>query len=176
NTAAVRLSEQFGPDKVVSTARRLGITSDLEALHSIALGSQVVTPLELTSAYLAFARNGLQVPVHTVDKVSTKDGTVLYQYQPAEPKRVIDPQVATNMTNMMYAVIDHGTGRKASLGNRPAAGKTGTSSDWRDAWFEGYTGNLLAGVWIGNDDNSEMNHVTGGSLPAAVWKSFMTAA
>ncbi|MFZ1992131.1 MAG: PBP1A family penicillin-binding protein [Alphaproteobacteria bacterium] len=176
NTAAVRLSEQFGPDKVVATARRLGITSDLEPLHSIALGSQVVTPLELTGAYLAFARNGLSVPVHTVDEVDTKDGTQLYKYQPTEPTRVIDPQIATNMTNMMYAVIDHGTGRNASLGDRPAAGKTGTSSDWRDAWFVGYTGNLLAGVWIGNDDNSEMNHVTGGSLPAAVWKSFMSAA
>lgn len=176
NTAAVRISEAIGPEKVVQTAQQMGVTSDLQPLHSIALGSQVVTPLELTGAYLPFARNGLQVPVHTVDGIETKDGKVLYQYEAPEPKRVIDPQIATNMTNMMFGVVDYGTGRKASLGDRPAAGKTGTSSDWRDAWFVGYTGSLLAGVWVGNDDNSPMRHVTGGSLPAQVWKSFMASA
>ncbi len=176
NTAAVRISEAVTPEKVVQTAHEMGITSDLEPLHSIALGTQVVTPLELTSAYLPFAKNGLSVPVHTVDEIQTKDGQVLYQYQAPEPKRAIDPQIATEMTNMMYSVVDYGTGRKASLGDRPAAGKTGTSSDWRDAWFVGYTGSLLAGVWVGNDDNSPMRHVTGGSLPAQVWKSFMVSA
>jgi penicillin-binding protein 1A len=176
NTAAVRISQDVGPDKVAEAAQRLGITSPLQPIPSIALGTQLVSPLEMTGAYLAFARNGTTVPYYTVVKVMTKSGKVLYQYQAPEPRRVIDPQIATEMTNLMYGVINGGTGTNASLGDRPAAGKTGTSSDWRDAWFVGYTANLVTGVWIGNDDNSPMKHVTGGQLPAQIWKSFMVAA
>ncbi len=173
NTAAVRISETVGPEKVVETAQRMGITSPLEPLHSIALGTQTVTPLELTAAYQPFAKNGVRIPSYTVLKVTTKSGKLLYTYTPAEPKRVIDENTATAMTNLMFGVIYQGTGRAASLGDRPAAGKTGTSSDWRDAWFVGYTANLVTGVWIGNDNDSPMKHISGGSLPARIWKSFM---
>jgi len=169
----VRISEDVGPDKVVEAAQRLGITSPLEPLHSIPLGTQLVTPLELTGAYLAFARNGTTLPYHTVDRVETKSGKVLYQYQAPEPKPVIDPAIATEMTSLMYGVINGGTGTAASLGDVPAAGKTGTSSDWRDAWFMGYTGHFVTGVWIGNDDDTPTKHVTGGAMPARIWKSYM---
>ncbi len=176
NTVAVRLSEAVGPANVVATAQRLGITAPLTPDHSIALGSEDVTLLDLIGAYLPFAKNGLKVPVHTVDKIETKAGQVLFQYQPPQPARVIDENIATEMTNLMYGVLYSGTGRGAKLGDRPAAGKTGTSSDWRDAWFMGYTAQYVTGVWVGNDDNSQMRHVTGGSLPATIWKAYMTAA
>jgi penicillin-binding protein 1A len=197
NTVAVRLSESVGPEAVVETAHRLGITSLLVPDHAIALGAEEVNLLELTGAFLPFARNGLRVPVdpitnvsiHAIAKVTTKAGKVLYEFKPQEPVRVIDEGVATEMTSLMFGVMASGTGRNArpvvicpaagmtgTSSDRPAAGKTGTSSDWRDAWFIGYTAQLITGVWVGNDNNSQMDHVTGGGQPARIWKKFMDAA
>jgi penicillin-binding protein 1A len=176
NTVAVRLSESVGPEAVVATAHRLGILSPLEPNHSVALGSEEVNLLEMTSAFLPFARSGLKVPIYTVRKVATKSGKVVFEYQPPEPERVMDETIATEMTSMMYGVMAAGTGRNAWLGGRPAAGKTGTSSDWRDAWFMGYTAQFITGVWVGNDDDTPMKRVTGGGLPAAIWKDYMVAA
>jgi penicillin-binding protein 1A len=108
--------------------------------------------------------------------VKTADGTVLYEYRPPPPIPVMNQQSLQDMNQMMYEVIQTGTGRRAELDSRPAAAKTGTSQDWRDAWFVGYTADFITGVWVGNDDNSSMNKVVGGSLPANVWKAYMVAA
>jgi penicillin-binding protein 1A len=160
---------------VVEVAHRLGIQSDLTANASIALGTSEVTPLELTAAYVPFANGGYKPAVHFVRRILSSSGKVLYAFpQKAEP-RVIRPEIVGMMNSMMRQTILHGTGRRAAFG-WPAAGKTGTSQDSRDAWFVGYTSNLTTGVWFGNDDNSPTKGVTGGSLPAMAWKEFMTAA
>lgn len=176
NTAAVRVSEDIGPEKVVEVAHRMGIQSPIQPNPSIPLGTDEVNLLELTGAFLPFARTGLKMPVHTILRVENADGLILYEHRAPKPERIVDKDIATNMTNMMYQVIHSGTGRAARLGERPAAGKTGTSQDWRDAWFLGYTKDLITGVWVGNDDDSPMNRVTGGGLPAIIWKDFMTEA
>jgi penicillin-binding protein 1A len=176
NTVAVRLSQSVGPAKVADVARRMGITSRLDADPAIALGSEEVNLLELTGAYAAFPRLGMKATTYRVRKVTTKSGQALFEYAPPEPERAITEDIAATMTSMLNRVIDRGTGQNARLSDRPAAGKTGTSSDWRDAWFMGYTAQLVTGVWLGNDDNSQMNHVTGGKLPARIWKDFMSKA
>ncbi|MFO1187006.1 MAG: PBP1A family penicillin-binding protein [Alphaproteobacteria bacterium] len=178
NTVAVRLSQSVGPQKVADVAQRMGIRSPLQPDPSIALGTKEVNLLELAGAYAGFPNLGLKTEPYTVRKIVTKSGAVLFEYQPPEEReRAIDEQVAGTITSMLNRVVERGTGRAARLpGGRPAAGKTGTSSDWRDAWFMGFTGQLVTGVWVGNDDNSQMDHVTGGSIPARIWQDFMTKA
>jgi penicillin-binding protein 1A len=176
NTVAVRLGLEVGPKAVVAVAHRLGITSDLDPVPSIALGSSEVTPLEMVSAYAAFANGGIGVQPHVISRVRTAGGKQLYMRRNASFGRVIDPQYVAMMNQMMQETLLTGTARKAELPGWQAAGKTGTSQDWRDAWFVGYTSYLVGGVWLGNDDGSPTKKVSGGNLPVEIWSRFMRAA
>jgi penicillin-binding protein 1A len=176
NTVAVRVGLEVGAKNVVRTAHRLGISSKLEANASIALGTSEVSMLELVGAYAPFANGGSSVSPHVVTRIRTLDGKVLYQRQPDEANQVIEPRNVAAMNQMMEQTLISGTARKAEIPGWQAAGKTGTSQDFRDAWFIGYTANLVTGVWLGNDDNSPTKHATGGGLPVEVWTRFMRAA
>jgi len=176
NTITVNLGQEVGIDKVIGAARRLGITSPLTPTPSLALGTSEVTPLELTGAYAAFADGGYRVSPYLVTQIDQADGKQLYRRQVPQPQRVIDPQVDRDMLAMMWNVIATGTGGSASLAPREAAGKTGTTQNSQDAWFVGFTTDYVAGVWVGNDDNSATRGVTGGTLPAMIWKNAMRAA
>ncbi len=176
NTVAVRLGLEVGPKAVVAVAHRLGINSDLDPVPSIALGSSDVTPLEMVSAYAAFANGGFGVQPHVIARVRTANGKQLYARRNANFGRVIEPQYVAMMNQMMQETLLTGTARKAELPGWQAAGKTGTSQDWRDAWFLGYTSYLVAGVWLGNDDSSPTKKVSGGNLPVEIWSRFMRAA
>lgn len=177
NTIAVQVSEKVGRPKVIQMARRLGISSDIPAGEAgIALGGFSASLEELTAAYLPFADGGRGVRPYAVEEIADGRGKVLYSRTPREATVTLDKKVAENVTHVLYQVMSSGTGRRASLGNRQAAGKTGTTNDWRDAWFIGYTAQMTAGVWVGNDDFQPMDKVTGGTLPAAIWKAYMTAA
>ena len=175
NTVAVRIAERAGRTTVMRAARRLGITAPLKATPSLALGVGEVTLIELTAAYGAFANGGIGVWAHGIDEIRDDAGRVLYRRSGSGPGRVLDGRVAADVGAMLGAVITSGTGRAAAFG-RPAAGKTGTSQEFRDAWFVGYSADLVAGVWIGNDNGQPMQGVTGGGLPARLWRRFMTAA
>jgi penicillin-binding protein 1A len=176
NTVTAQLAQEVGLDSVIDAARRCGITSKLEANASIALGTSEVTPLELTSAYGAIASGGIKVTPYLVTEVDGPDGRVLYKRAAAAERRVIAEHVDRDLTAMMYDVMTAGTGRGAALWSHEAAGKTGTTQDYHDAWFVGFTADYVAGVWVGNDDSSPMRGVTGGSLPAEIWREVMTAA
>ncbi|MFN0025494.1 MAG: transglycosylase domain-containing protein [Parvularculaceae bacterium] len=177
NTIAVQVSEKIGRQKVVQMARRLGISSEIPAAEAgIALGGFSATLEELTAAYLPFADGGLGVRPYAIDEITDGRGKTLFSRAPRAASPTIDPKVAEHVTHVLYQVMANGTGRRASLGARQAAGKTGTTNDWRDAWFIGYTAQMTVGVWVGNDDFQPMDKVTGGTLPASIWKSFMVAA
>jgi penicillin-binding protein 1A len=175
NTIAVRVALHAGIGNVVAVAHRLGIASPLSPDAAIALGGDAVNLLELVGAYAPFANGGIGVWPHGIALVRDKSGKVLFRPTGGGPGRVVGPQLVGEMNEMMTGVLSHGTGTAAAL-PRPAAGKTGTTQDYRDAWFVGYTSELLAGVWLGNDDDKPMNRVTGGSLPALAWRRFMLAA
>jgi penicillin-binding protein 1A len=176
NTVAVRLCLEVGPKTVARVAHRLGVASDLEPNASIALGTSEVTPLELVAAYAAFANGGIGVQPHVIARVRTANGKLLYARKNASFGRVIDPQYVAMMNDMMQETLLTGTAHKAELPGWQAAGKTGTSQDWRDAWFVGYTSYLVAGVWLGNDDGAPTKKVSGGNLPVEIWSRFMKAA
>src|SRR5579863_1339367 len=173
NTVAVRLGLEVGPKNVVRTAHRLGISSKLDANASIALGTSEVSMVELVGAYAPFANGGLGVSPHVVTKIRTVDGKVLYMRSTDQLGQVIDPQYVAMMNTMMQETLLSGTAHKAELPGWQAAGKTGTSQDFRDAWFIGYTSNLVTGVWLGNDDGTPTRKVSGGSLPVEIWSRFM---
>ncbi|HMD65711.1 MAG TPA: PBP1A family penicillin-binding protein [Stellaceae bacterium] len=175
NTISVQVAQRAGIRNVVAVAHRLGISSDLAPEMSLALGTNEVNLLELVSAYAPFANGGSGEWPYGIAEVRDTDGKVVFRRTGSGAGRVMSPEFAGTMNEMLGAVIGHGTGRSAALA-RPAAGKTGTTQDYRDAWFIGYTADLVAGVWLGNDDNSPMNKVTGGSLPAQTWRRFMLAA
>src|SRR5690606_16374200 len=175
NSVAVQLAQHVGPAAVVETAWRMGIESDLEPNLSIALGTSEVTPLELTAAYVPFANGGSRPDIHFVTQVKNAKGEVLYRHRPSNGPRVARAEIVGMMNSMMAGAVSEGTARRAAFG-WPAAGKTGTSQNSRDAWFVGYTANLTTGVWFGNDDGSSTKGITGGSLPAQAWNDFMTAA
>jgi penicillin-binding protein 1A len=175
NTIAVQVAQRAGIGNVIAAANRLGIASDLAADASIALGTNEVNLLELTSAYAAFANGGTGVLAYGIAEIRDNSGRRLYHRSGSGPGRVVAPELVGLMNQMLAGVIGHGTGKAAAL-PRPAAGKTGTTQEYRDAWFIGYTADLVAGVWLGNDDNAPMNKVTGGSLPALAWRNFMLAA
>ncbi|MFC6491206.1 transglycosylase domain-containing protein, partial [Nitratireductor sp. GCM10026969] len=174
NSVAAQLAVEVGPGSVVEVAHRMGIESKLSANASIALGTSEVTPLELTAAYVPFANGGLRPEVHFVSRVSTTSGRLLYEHQNGSVPRVASPRVVGMMNAMMAGTIEYGSARAADFG-WPAAGKTGTTQDSRDAWFVGYTANLVTGVWFGNDD-ARPTKATGSSLPALAWREFMSAA
>jgi len=176
NTVAVRLGMEVGAKNVVRTAHRLGIASKLEANASIALGTSEVSLTELVGAYAPFANGGSGVSPHVVERIKTAQGKLLYARNDDPPAQVVDPRAVAMMNTMMQETIISGTARKAEIPGWTAAGKTGTSQDFRDAWFIGFTGKLVTGVWLGNDDNSPTKKATGGGLPVEVWTRFMRAA
>src|SRR5712675_1054628 len=176
NTVAVRLGLEVGAKNVVRTAHRLGIASKLETNASIALGTSEVSLTELVGAYAPFANGGQGVTPHVVTRIRTPEGKVLYARLPDQLGQVIEPRSVAMMNTMMQETLLSGTARKAEIPGWMAAGKTGTSQDFRDAWFIGYTANLVTGVWLGNDDNSPTKKATGGGLPVEVWTRFMRAA
>jgi penicillin-binding protein 1A len=173
NTVAVRLGLEVGPRAVVQTAHRLGIVSELQPNASIALGTSEVTPLELVAAYVPFANGGIGVQPHIITKVRTADGKLLYARKGSSNGRVVDPQYVAMMNAMLEQTLAIGTAKKADLPGWEAAGKTGTSQDYRDAWFVGYTSQLVTGVWLGNDDNSPTKKASGANLPVEIWSRYM---
>ena len=176
NTVSVRLTLEFGPTAVMRTAHRLGIASKLEPNASISLGTSEVSVLELVGAYASFANGGMAVTPHVVERVQSASGKLMYQRTDDNLGRIIEPGYVGMMNAMMQQTLLIGTARKAELPGWPAAGKTGTSQDFRDAWFIGYTGHLVTGVWLGNDDNSPTKKTTGGGIPVEIWSKFMRTA
>ena len=176
NTVSVRLTLEVGPDAVADFAHRLGLTDIPDHPGpSIALGAYEVTPLEMAAGYQVFQNGGGRTTPYLISEIRTTRGDVIWSHSASAPTPVLDPLFATRMVSMLKAVITSGTGTGANIG-RPAAGKTGTSQDWRDAWFVGFTPDILTAVWVGNDGGAPMAKVTGGELPAAIWKKFMTVA
>jgi penicillin-binding protein 1A len=176
NAAAVRLYLTVGPARAVAAARRLGIRSELRQNASLALGTSEVTLLELTGAYGVLARGGRALEPYLIRRVRQASGKVLFERQPESGKVVVAPIIAGTLTDMLTSVVGSGTGRRAALTDHACAGKTGTSQDFRDAWFVGYSAQFVAGVWVGNDDGRPMRKVVGGSLPARLWHDVMTVA
>jgi penicillin-binding protein 1A len=177
NTVAVTLSIKTGREPIAQTARRMGITNDFPITRSLALGVASVSVLDMTSAYAVFANGGLETPAFGITRISTLRGDVVYEADLTTPhKRVLSEQTVRYMNNMMRLVVTNGTGRRAQVEGVPAAGKTGTTSSYRDAWFCGFTGNYVAAVWFGNDDYRPTNNLTGGVLPAMAWQKFMAYA
>lgn len=175
NTVTAQLGGEVGTERIIATAQRMGIRSSLANLPSIALGAAEVNLLELTGAYSVFANDGVRRDPWFIMAVTTSRGDMLYEHDPpGRDRRAIDVGVARAMSTMLQDVVIGGTGRAAALGERPTAGKTGTSQQFRDGWFLGYTADYTAGIWVGNDDDSPMNNVTGGGLPARIWQDFMT--
>ncbi len=172
NTVAVRLTSEVGAARVVSTAQRLGIHSKLHSQPSIALGTAEVTLIELTGAYATFANGGQQVLPHVITRVRNGDGNVIYQRRNPTGRVVARHHVGA-MNDMLNTALERGTGKRAAIPRHRAAGKTGTTQNFRDAWFVGYTAHYVTGVWIGNDDSARMRKVTGGSLPAGLWHDIM---
>jgi penicillin-binding protein 1A len=176
NTVAVRLAVDAGPDRVARIAERLGVTAPLRAEASLALGTSEVPLIELAGAYGTFANGGSAIELHSIRRVRLSSGRVLFARQAPRMHQVVAPRDVASMNDMLNAALVAGTGRRAGLPRHPAAGKTGTSQDFRDAWFVGYTAHLVAGVWVGNDDGKPMRKVVGGSLPADIWREVMLAA
>lgn len=176
NTVAVRLALEVGPKNVARTAHRLGITSKLNPNATIALGTSDVSLLELVGAYASFANGGFLASPYIVTKIRTFDGKILYAHPPERPAQVIEPRSVGMMDTMMEQTLISGTARRAGIPGWQAAGKTGTSQDFRDAWFIGYTAKLVTGVWFGNDDGSPTRKATGGRLPVDVWNRVMRVA
>lgn len=178
NTVAAQIVQEIGEESVIELAHRFGIDEDMKPLPSIALGSQEVTLKELTGAYSVFARDGDLIAPHLVLEIRNTRGDVLYSRPDFPAQKVYDAGLAKEMNGLLLSVVasPNGTGHAARLDNVVVAGKTGTSQDWRDAWFVGYSTKFTTGVWVGNDDDTAMNKVTGGGLPADIWRTFMIAA
>ena len=176
NTVAVRLCLEVGPKTVASTAARLGIRSKMEVNASIALGTSEVSPLEMVGAYATFANGGLGVIPYVITEVRTRDGELIYSRSGGGLGQVVAPQAVGMMNVMLHETMLTGTARKGDIAGWELAGKTGTSQDFRDAWFVGYSSTLVAGVWLGNDDGSATKHLSGATMPVDIWHKFMLAA
>ncbi|MDO9223123.1 MAG: penicillin-binding transpeptidase domain-containing protein, partial [Caulobacter sp.] len=178
NTVAARLANEVGTGKVAAVARRLGITSKIQLDPSMALGAVEVNPLEMAQAYAAFSNGGFLARGYGIQRIRTSSGKVLYDHNlEKRPRRsVIGSPALQYMNMMMREVVISGTGKRARVSGYDIAGKTGTTSDYRDAWFVGYTGGFVTAVWTGKDDNKPMRGVTGGGAPATIWRGFMAQA
>ena len=176
NTVAAKLAVEVGPQNVITTAHRLGINSELQPNASIALGTSEVSLIEMTTAFAPFANGGRAVLPHVITRIITRDGRIVYERKGDGMGYVLSSSSLGAMNLMMRDVVTEGTGRRAQIEGQDIAGKTGTSQDYRDAWFIGYSAYLVCGVWVGNDDNSPTQKVTGGSIPAAIWKDIMAPA
>jgi len=176
NTVAVGLANEVGPSAVAGLARRFGVDSIPPNPNlSIALGAYEVNVLDMVSGYQVFQQGGNRYPPYMIETIRTVDGAPVFAHAASGPTPVYDTARASMMVRMMQKVVTEGTGTGAAFG-WPAAGKTGTTQNWRDAWFVGFTPEFVAGVWVGNDDEKPMAKVTGGALPAQIWRDFMTAA
>jgi penicillin-binding protein 1A len=176
NTVAASLADQVGRPVVAATARRLGITTPINTEPAMALGASLVTPLEMAEAYDAFGDGGQKVEAYGVEQIHVLQGKVLYRHRPAPQPQVIANPPLSELDQMLHAVVTSGTGTAAAIPGKDIAGKTGTTSDFKDAWFCGFTGGLTTVVWMGRDDARPMSHVTGGSAPAQLWRAFMISA
>lgn len=176
NSVAVRLAQYVGMDHVISVARRMGITANLEPNLALSLGSSEVPMLEMAQAYATIASGGFAVKAFGITEVrEEKTKKVLYKHETEEAPRVFRSGDIEQLTGMMQSVVRYGTGQGAA-GPFFAAGKTGTTQDHRDAWFDGFTNDYTAVVWYGNDDNKSMKSVTGGSISARSWRDIISAA
>jgi len=178
NTIAVKLSLKVGREKVLANLTKMGIRH-LKKTCSLALGDNGMTPLEHTGGYAVFAAGGLEVRPYAIEEIRTlTGGNVIYNHERDGPprKQIFERKVIEQLNSMLQSVVLEGTGRASQLDYTYSSGKTGTSSAWRDAWFMGFTGQYVTGVWLGNDDFTPMARVTGGSFPARTWKAYMMAA
>ncbi len=176
NTVSAQIGQKVGFSKVAATAHRLGITSDLQAQPALSLGASEVNLLELTAAYGPFANGGYGVFPYGIEMIKEADGRILYQRSGGGAGRIVSEESIAEMNKMLKAVMTSGSGKKANLPQRSVAGKSGTSQSFRDAWFMGYSADLVLGVWMGNDNEKPMKKVSGGSLPALLWGHIMQAA
>jgi penicillin-binding protein 1A len=178
NTIAAGVADQIGRDNVARAAHRLGITTRIGLEPAMALGAVEVSPIEMAQAFDAFANGGQRATAYGISRIRTPRGRVIYQRSAREGRtlQVINNPPLYYMNQMLRGVVSGGTGRSAAIAGRDIAGKTGTTSDYKDAWFVGYTGGFVTAVWVGKDDATPMRGVTGGAAPAAIWKSFMEAA
>lgn len=175
NSVAAQLIMEVGTDKVIEVAHRLGIHSALSDNASIALGTSEVTLMELTGAFVPFANGGYKPQLRLISHIEDTEGKTLYDFGEITANRVVEPDIVGMMNAMLEQTVKNGTAKRAAI-DRPAAGKTGTSQDFRDAWFIGYTTDYVTGIWFGNDDGHPMKKISGGSLPVQAWKSYMTIA
>ena len=174
NTVPVRISVETGREPIAEMAHRLGITTDFPVTRSLALGVASVSPLDMASAYAVFANGGYQATGYGITRISTLGGEVIYEHPDDEERvRLLSEDVVLSMNDVLHAVNYGGTGGRAVVEGVPTAGKTGTTSSYRDAWYVGYSGNYVASVWYGNDDYRTTNTLTGGLLPAMTWQMFM---
>ncbi len=176
NMAAVRLMQAVGTERIVDVAKRLGVLSARNVGPTLALGTSETTLLEMTSAFAVFANGGFAVAPDIVERIRDDQGRVLFERSKETPPRIVSARAVSAMNDMMNSVVAGGTARSASLDFYPAAGKTGTTQSFKDAWFIGFTAQWVGGVWMGNDNASPMRSVTGGSLPAEIWKELMLKA
>ena len=175
NTVAVQLSENIGRQNVINMARSMGIRSPIINSPSLALGTSEVNLLELTAAYDVLANSGKGIFVHGIRSIENTSGKTLFMREGKGPGEILDSGLVNTMISMLENTIQTGTGKNAKI-DRPAAGKTGTSQSLRDAWFIGFSSDLVVGVWFGNDDDSPMKNITGGTAPAILWSDFMKKA
>lgn len=172
NLATIDLAEKIGRRSIIANAKRMGITTPLVNDATLSLGTSEVKVLDMAVAYASLANGGYAVWPYGILEIFSRDGYERYMRQPDEPRRILDTHAVMELNSMLEDVINRGTGRRAKLSSY-AAGKTGTSQDFRDAWFVGFTGKYICAVWVGNDDNSPMKGVTGGTLPAEIWHKIM---
>lgn len=169
NLATVNLSESLSRKDIIRTAKKMGISTPVENTPSLALGTFEVKVIDMAAAYSAIANGGYATWPHAIKEIYTRDGYQLYQREADTENRILDAGAVKDLTKMLEKVISQGTGRRAKIPGF-AAGKTGTTQDYRDAWFVGFTDEYVIAVWVGNDDNSPMKGVTGGTLPAEIWR------
>ena len=178
NTVPIQLASKIGRQSIIDTAKLAGIRTQILSVPSMPLGTNEVTVLDLTTAYATFANGGKAVSPYAVLEIRRPNGDLLFDRAKNVPPapQIFDPINVADLNYMLNQVITQGTGRRAQLGFTPQAGKTGTTQDYRDAWFMGFTAQYVTGVWFGNDDYSPMKKITGGNLPAMAWKQYMEKA
>ncbi len=176
NAVAVRLMQDIGQERVIRMAERLGVTADLERAPSLALGVSEVSLLDMTAALVAVANGGSPVLPFGSVAVRTRTDGLVWERAATPRRRGLPASTVAAMQQLLGSAVGHGTGRRAGLGDVPAFGKTGTTQDYRDAWFVGFAENIVCGVWMGRDDSGPMPGIVGGGPPAEIWKAFMQAA